>query len=236
MTTEVGSASEVKKGSDQAGADSPKEKAKEVTENEQNQLSEPEEEKGSQPGPAVESQSSPRRRKREKDPSESRGISRFLPPWLKKQKSYNLVVAKDGGDKKEPTQADMEEQILNKEDSLPEEESRAKGDAEEMAQRKHLEVKVEVKEEKSSLKSSAETQPAEEVRKDREEEKIKETQEDKLEGEAAKRETKEVQTSELKVEVASQKAAKKIKAVLAKVTLLDGTEYSCDLEVRRELS
>lgn len=51
----------------------------------------------------------------------------------------------------------MEEQILNKEDSLPEE-SRAKGDAEEMAQRKHLEVKVEVKEEKSSLKSSAETQ------------------------------------------------------------------------------
>lgn len=232
MTTEVGSASEVKKGSDQAGADAPKEKAKEVTENEQNQLSEPEEEKGSQPGPAVESQSSPRRRKREKDPSESRGISRFIPPWLKKQKSYNLVVAKDGGDKKEPTQADMEEQILNKEDSLPEEESRAKGDAEEMAQRKHLEVKVEVKEEKSSLKSSAETQPAEEVRKDREEEKIKETQEDKMEGKAANRETKEVQTSELKVEVASQKAAKKTKAVLAKVTLLDGTEYSCDLEKR----
>ncbi|XP_049994176.1 band 4.1-like protein 2 isoform X11 [Alexandromys fortis] len=232
MTTEVGSASEVKKGSDQAGADAPKEKAKEVTENEQNQLSEPEEEKGSQPGPAVESQSSPRRRKREKDPSESRGISRFIPPWLKKQKSYNLVVAKDGGDKKEPTQADVEEQILNKEDSLPEEESRAKGDAEEMAQRKHLEVKVEVKEEKSSLKSSAETQPAEEVRKDREEEKIKETQEDKMEGEAANRETKEVQTSELKVEVASQKAAKKTKAVLAKVTLLDGTEYSCDLEKR----
>ncbi|XP_075803334.1 band 4.1-like protein 2 isoform X10 [Microtus pennsylvanicus] len=232
MTTEVGSASEVKKGSDQAGADAPKEKAKDVTENEQNQLSEPEEEKGSQPGPAVESQSSPRRRKREKDPSESRGISRFIPPWLKKQKSYNLVVAKDGGDKKEPTQADMEEQILNKEDSLPEEESRAKGDAEEMAQRKHLEVKVEIKEEKSSLKSSAETQPTEEVRKDREEEKIKETQEDKMEGEAANRETKEVQTSELKVEVASQKAAKKTKAVLAKVTLLDGTEYSCDLEKR----
>ncbi|XP_057617987.1 band 4.1-like protein 2 isoform X6 [Chionomys nivalis] len=232
MTTEVGSASEVKKGSDQAGADASKEKAKEVTENEQNQLSEPEEEKGSQPGPAVESQSSPRRRKREKDPSESRGISRFIPPWLKKQKSYNLVVAKDGGDKKEPTQADMKEQILNKEDSLPEEESRAKGDAEEMAQRKHFEVKVEVKEEKSSVKSSAEPQPTEEVRKDREEEKIKETQEDKVEGEAANRETKEVQTSELKVEVASQKTAKKTKAVLAKVTLLDGTEYSCDLEKR----
>ncbi|XP_051031387.1 band 4.1-like protein 2 isoform X16 [Phodopus roborovskii] len=232
MTTEVGSASEVKKGSDQAGADVPKEKVKEATENEQNQLSEPEEGKGSQQGPAVESQSSPRRRKRDKDPSESRGISRFIPPWLKKQKSYNLVVAKDGGDKKEPTQADAQEQILDKEDSVPEEESRAKGDAEEMAQRKHLEVKVEVREEKPSLKASAETQPAEEVKKDSEEEKIKEAQEDKLEGETAKRETKEVQTSELKAELASQKATRKSKTIVAKVTLLDGTEYSCDLEKR----
>ncbi|XP_051020482.1 band 4.1-like protein 2 isoform X15 [Acomys russatus] len=231
MTTEVGSASEVKKGSDQVGADTPKERAKEA-ENEQNPLSEPEEEKGSQPGPAVESQSSPRRRKREKAPSESRGISRFIPPWLKKQKSYNLVVANDGGDKKEPTHADMEGQVLDKEDSLPEEESRAKGDAEEMAQRKHLEVKVEVKEEKPPLKSSPETQPAEEVRKDREAGQGKEAQEETPEGEAAKRETKEVQTSELKAEVASQKAPKKTKTVLARVTLLDGTEYSCDLEKR----
>ncbi|XP_060229253.1 band 4.1-like protein 2 isoform X12 [Meriones unguiculatus] len=235
MTTEVGSASEVKKDSDQAGADVPKEKAKEA-EDEQNPLSEPEEEKGSQPAPAVESQRSPHRRKREKTPSESRGISRFIPPWLKKQKSYNLVVAKDGGDKKEPTQADVEEQVLEKEDSLPKEENRAKGDAEEMAQRKHFEVKVEVREEKPSLKSSAETQPAEEVRRDKEEEKIQdaqeEAQEETQEGEAAKRETKEVQTSELKAEVASQKATKKTKTVLAKVTLLDGTEYSCDLEKR----
>ncbi|XP_028622281.1 band 4.1-like protein 2 isoform X3 [Grammomys surdaster] len=231
MTTEVGSASEVKKGSDQAGADAPKEKAKEV-ENEQTPVSEPEEEKDSQPGPTVESQSSPHRRKRGKDLSENRGISRFIPPWLKKQKSYNLVVAKDGGDKKEPTQADVEDQILDKEDTLPEEESRAKGDAEEMAQRKHLEVKVEVREEKPALKSSTETQPAEEVRKDKEEEVIQVTQEEKLEGGPAKRETKEVQTSELKAEVASQKATKKTKTVLAKVTLLDGTEYSCDLEKR----
>ncbi|XP_017650827.1 band 4.1-like protein 2 isoform X7 [Nannospalax galili] len=229
MTTEVGSASEVKKDSDQVGADGTKEKVKEVAENQQNQLSEPKEDKGSQPAPTAESQSSPRCRKREKDLSESRGISRFIPPWLKKQKSYNLVVAKDGGDKKEPTQAVVEEQILNKEDSLPEEESWAKGDAEEMAQRKHLEVKVEVKEEKPSL-SSAEIQPAEEVRKDRKEEKVKEIQEDKSEEAAAKRETKEVQTNELKAEKTSQRATKKTKTVQCRVILLDGTEYSCDLE------
>ncbi|XP_061063151.1 band 4.1-like protein 2 isoform X8 [Eubalaena glacialis] len=223
MTTEVGSASEVKKESDQLGADATKEKPKEVAENQQNQSSDPEEEKGSQSPPPAESQSSPRRQKKEKDPSESRGISRFIPPWLKKQKSYNLVVAKDGGDKKEATQAVGEEQILDKEESLPEEERQAKGDAEETAQRKQQEIKVDVKEEKPL--------PVEEVSKERQEEKVKEIQEDKSD-EAAKRETKEVQTNELKAEKASQKATKKTKTVQCKVTLLDGTEYSCDLEKR----
>lgn len=64
------------------------------------------------------------------------------------------------------------------------------------------------------------------------EEKVKEVQDDKSE-EAARRETKEVQTNELKAEKASQKAPKKTKTVPCKVTLLDGSEYSCDLEVRR---
>ncbi|XP_013365637.1 PREDICTED: band 4.1-like protein 2 isoform X2 [Chinchilla lanigera] len=230
MTTEVGSTSEVKKDSDQLGAGAAKEKAKEAAENQQNQSSSQEEEKGSQPSPAAESQSSLRRQKREKDPSESRGISRFIPPWLKKQKSYNLVVAKDGEAKKEPPQGAVEEQVLDKEDSLPEEERRAKGDTEEAAQRTPLEVKVDVREDKPVV-GSAETQPAEKVRKEREEEKVTETQEDKS-GEAANRETKEVQTNELKAENASQRASKKTKTVQCKVALLDGAEYSCDLEKR----
>ncbi|XP_069454524.1 band 4.1-like protein 2 isoform X11 [Ovis canadensis] len=225
MTTEVGSASEVKKESDQLGADATKEKPKEVAENQQNQTSDPEEEKGSQSSPPAESQSSPRRQKKEKDPSESRGISRFIPPWLKKQKSYTLVVAKDGGDKKEPTQLVVEEQVLDKEESLPEEERQAKGDAEETAQRKQQEIKVDVKEEKP-------LQLVEEVSKEREEEKVKEIQEAEILDEAAKRETKEVQTNELKAEKASLKAPKKTKTVQCKVTLLDGSEYSCDLEKR----
>lgn len=150
MTTEVGSASEVKKESEPLGADATKEKPKEVAENQQNQSSDPEEEKGSQSSPTAESQSSPRRQKRDKDPSESRGISRFIPPWLKKQKSYTLVAAKDGGDKKEPAQA-VGEEVSDKEESLPEGEGQAKGDAEETAQRKQQEMKVDVKEEKPSV-------------------------------------------------------------------------------------
>ncbi|XP_077910851.1 band 4.1-like protein 2 isoform X5 [Halichoerus grypus] len=228
MTTEVGSASEVKKESEPLGADATKEKPKEVAENQQNQSSDPEEEKGSQSSPTAESQSSPRRQKREKDPSESRGISRFIPPWLKKQKSYTLVAAKDGGDKKEPAQAVVEE-ILDQEQSLPEGERQAEGDAEETAQGKEQEMKVDVKEEKPSV-SRPEAQPAEGVSKEREE-KAKEMKEDKSE-EVAKRETKEVQTNELKAEKAFQKASKKTKTVQCKVMLLDGTEYSCDLEKR----
>lgn len=157
MTTEVGSASEVKKESDQLGADATKEKPKEVAENQQNESSDLEEEKDSQSSPSAKSQSSPRRQKRQKDPSESRGISRFIPPWLKKQKSYNLVVAKDGGDRKEPTQAVVEEQVLDTEESLSKEERQAKGDAEEAALRKQQVIKVDIEEEKPSV-SSPETQ------------------------------------------------------------------------------
>ncbi|XP_010637440.1 band 4.1-like protein 2 isoform X15 [Fukomys damarensis] len=230
MTTEVGSASEVKKDADHLGSGATKERAKEAAENQRDQLSSQEEEKGSQPSPAAESQSRPSRQKREKDPSESRGISRFIPPWLKKQKSYNLIVAKDGGAKEEPPQGVVEEQVLDREDSFLEE-RQAKGDAEETTQKTHMEVKVDVKEDKPAV-SSTETQPAEEVRKEKEEEEVKEIQEDKSEGQAAKRETKEVQTSELKAENASQKASKKTKSIQCKVVLLDGTEYSCDLEKR----
>nr|XP_015091289.1 band 4.1-like protein 2 isoform X6 [Vicugna pacos] len=231
MTTEVGATSEVKKESDQLGADATKEKPKEVAENQQNQPSDLEEEKGPQSSPTAESQSSTRpQKKKAKSPSASRGVSRFIPPWLKKQKSYDLVVAKDGGDRKEPSQAVVEEQVLDKEESLPEEEQLAKGDADETAQRKQQEMKADVKEEKPSV-SGLETQPVEAVSKEREEEKVKEIQEDKLD-EAAKRETKEVQTNELKAEKASQKGPKKTKTVQCKVTLLDGAEYTCDLEKR----
>uniref|UniRef100_G3TNU1 Erythrocyte membrane protein band 4.1 like 2 n=1 Tax=Loxodonta africana TaxID=9785 RepID=G3TNU1_LOXAF len=205
MTTEVGSASEVKKESDQIGADAAKEKPKEVAENQQNQSSDPEEEKGPQPPPAAESQSSPRRQKREKDPSESRGISRFI------------------RDKKGPTQAVVEEQIIDKEESLPREERQAKGDAEETAQRKQQEIKAQVKEEQPSV-SVAEAQVC------LERDCLEIFQDNKLEKFDSLMSTKEVQTNELRADKISQKATKKTKTVQCKVILLDGTEYSCDVE------
>ncbi|XP_068933431.1 band 4.1-like protein 2 [Petaurus breviceps papuanus] len=228
MTTEVGSESEVNKQAEQIGSDAAQEKPdEEASESQQNPSSEPEEEKSPASSTATVSKSSPRSQKKEKDSSESRGISRFIPPWLKKQKSYNLVEAKDGVERKEPTEAVVEEPVGEKDVSLPEEGSVVRGDTEE---RKRQDVRGDDKDEKHSV-SSAETQPAKEDSKEIEVAKVEGIREDK-QGEAAKRETKEVQTTELKTEKAGQKASKKIKTVPCKVMLLDGTEYSCDLEKR----
>ncbi|XP_851612.3 band 4.1-like protein 2 isoform X43 [Canis lupus familiaris] len=225
MTTEVGLAAEVKQEPEKVGA-AATERPKEAAENRQNPPSEPSEEPGLPP-PAADSPGRPRQ-KREGEPSESRGLARFLPPWLKKQKSYTLVAA---GDKepKEPPRA-VVEQVAGPEESSPEGERPHQAEAQERAGSRQQEVTAGVKDEKPEKPAaSPEAQSAEEVGKGKE--KVDEVQEDVSE-EAAKRESKEVQTNELKAEKAAQKAAKKTKMVQCKVMLLDGTEYSCDLEKR----
>ncbi|KAM9196502.1 band 4.1-like protein 2 isoform 1-T1 [Mergus octosetaceus] len=222
MTTEVGSETEVKKDPEQVGPDKAKDKpeeASETVENEKSGKTSSEEAQDSSSVPAPASHSSPSSQKKEKDSSESKGISRFLPPWLKKQKSYTLAEPKDEAKKR----AAGEEQVVEESECHP---------PEGMAQPKRiLEVvaennaKADDKEEKRSV-SSAETQPAKEDGKETEVEKVAEEKEEKQEKE--KRETKEVQTAE----VISQKSPKKIKTVQSKVVLLDGTEYTCDLEKR----
>ncbi|CAK7301200.1 Band 4.1-like protein 2 [Vulpes lagopus] len=225
MTTEVGPAAEVKQEPEKVGA-ATMERPKEAAENWQNPPSEPEE-PGPLAPPAADSPGRPRQ-KREGEPSESRGLARFLPPWLKKQKSYTLVAA---GDKepKEPPRA-VVEQVAGREESPPEGERPPQAEAQEHAGSRQQEVTAGVKDEKPEKPgASPEAQSAEEVGKGKE--KVDEVQEDASE-EAAKRESKEVQTNELKAEKAAQKAAKKTKMVQCKVMLLDGTEYSCDLEKR----
>ncbi|XP_048792558.1 band 4.1-like protein 2 isoform X2 [Lagopus muta] len=218
MTTEVGSETEVKKDSEQVGPDKAKGKPEEASETPGNDKSRKasSEETQDSPVPAPTSPTSPRSQKKEKDSSESKGISRFLPPWLKKQKSYTLAEPKDEAKKR----VTGEEQVAEESESHP---------SEGMAQPKRsLEIvaennaKGDDKDEKHSV-SSAETQPAKEDGKEVEVEKVAEEKEEK-----EKRETKEVQTAES----IPQKPPKKIKTVQCKVVLLDGTEYSCDLEKR----
>ncbi|KAM7061832.1 band 4.1-like protein 2 isoform 5-T6 [Acridotheres tristis] len=225
MTTEVGSETEVKKDSEQLGPDKAKDKAEEASETPGDQRSREtssgEAQDSSVPAPA--SQSSPSSQKKEKSSPESKGISRFLPPWLKKQKSYTLAEPKDEPKKR----ATGEEQVV--------EESKSQA-VEGVAQpRKSLEEAAENRgnakaDDKHSV-SSAEIQPSKEDGKETEVEDVAEKKEEKQE-EKENRETKEVQTAEIKIDNIPQKSPKKIKTVQCKVMLLDGTEYSCDLEKR----
>ncbi|NXW71058.1 E41L2 protein, partial [Hirundo rustica] len=232
MTTEVGSETEVKKDSEQLGPDKAKDKPEEASETPGDQKSRETSSGEAQdsPVPAPTSQSSPTSQKKEKSSPESKGISRFLPPWLKKQKSYTLAEPKD-----EP-----KKRATGEEQAIEESESQA---LEGVAQpRKSLEEAAENRQnakaddkEKHSV-SSAEIQvcvgrPSKEDGKETEVEEVAEKKEEKQE-EKEKRETKEVQTAEIKIDNIPQKSPKKLKTVQCKVMLLDGTEYSCDLEKR----
>uniref|UniRef100_A0A803V7D5 Erythrocyte membrane protein band 4.1 like 2 n=1 Tax=Ficedula albicollis TaxID=59894 RepID=A0A803V7D5_FICAL len=204
MTTEVGSETEVKKDSEQLGPDKAKDKPGEASETPEDQKSRETSSGEAQDSsvPAPTSQSSPNSQKKEKSSPESKGISRFLPPWLKKQKSYTLAEPKDEPKKR----ATEEEQVVE------ESESQA---LEGVAQ----------------PRKSLEEAPSKEDGKEKEVEEAAEKKEEKQE-EKENRETKEVQTAEIKIDNIPQKSPKKIKTVQCKVMLLDGTEYSCDLEKR----
>ncbi|KAJ7407905.1 Band 4.1-like protein 2 [Willisornis vidua] len=225
MTTEVGSETEVKKDSEQLGSDKAKDKPEEASESPENRKSKEASSEEAQDSsvPALTSQSTPSSQKKQKASPESKGISRFLPPWLKKQKSYTLAEPKDEPKKR----ATGEEQVIEESEThTPEGVAQPRKSLEEAAENQHN-AKADNKEKQSI--SSAEMQPVKEDGKEVEVEKVAEKKE---ENEEKQRETKEVQTAEIKTDSIPQKSPKKIKTVQCKVMLLDGSEYSCDLEKR----
>ncbi|NWU42035.1 E41L2 protein, partial [Hylia prasina] len=224
MTTEVGSDTEVKKDSEQLGPDKAKGKPEEASETPGDQKSR-ETSSGEAQDSSVPAPTSPSSQKKEKSSPESKGISRFLPPWLKKQKSYTLAEPKDEPKKR----ATGEEQVVEESESQALEGVAQPRKSLEEAAGNWQNAKADDKE-KHSI-SSAEIQPSKEDGKETEVEEAAEKKEEKQE-EKEKRETKEVQTAEIKIDNIPQKSPKKIKTVQCKVMLLDGTEYSCDLEKR----
>uniref|UniRef100_M3XKH4 Erythrocyte membrane protein band 4.1 like 2 n=1 Tax=Latimeria chalumnae TaxID=7897 RepID=M3XKH4_LATCH len=173
------------------------------------------------------SQGSPGSEKKEKDPQGGKGLSRFLPPWLKRQKSLTLGEPKEGAGREE--QAPCKEAVVGEKEQLLEAgEARTKSEVEKGAGDEQQQSKAVDKEEKHSV-SSAETQSAKEDQKEDTLERDSKIIQEKEEKEG-KTETKEVQTSETTVEKSPQKPVKKMKAVQCKVLLLDGTECAYELE------
>ncbi|XP_063166134.1 band 4.1-like protein 2 isoform X6 [Candoia aspera] len=211
MTTEVGSDTEVKE-SEKLRKNTGSENAGDAPESQKEEK--PEIEEGSPVLPTAATQRSP-------SSSGGKGISRFIPPWLRKQKSYTLSEPKDESKKRERPASEEETAVEEGECRLSEEAAQPKGKLEDISENVQQAEVGEREEEKRYVESQ---------RAKEDKEIVAEAMENKQDEEDGKRETKEVQTNEVKVEKVLQKTPKKIRIVQAKVVLLDGIEYSCDLE------
>ncbi|XP_051954067.1 band 4.1-like protein 2 isoform X10 [Xyrauchen texanus] len=166
-----------------------------------------------------------------------KGISRFLPPWLKRQKSQSQDKLSESSTPKQESVAIVKEEEEKKEVK----DEAGGGDAaspsteltEELKEVKDQSRPEEVQvEEKVKLKEksvgSADTQPARE-------EKVGETEEktDKENTEKVEEKNVEEQVTPQETSVLSPlKLTKKMKMVVCDVTLLDGSQFSCEVEKR----
>ncbi|XP_072533470.1 band 4.1-like protein 2 isoform X15 [Salminus brasiliensis] len=253
MTTEVGSETEVKK--------EPEKCSEEPQTEQQAEPSKSEPSTGADPQPASADPSEPdntdQQENAEAEPTspppssgqkKEKGISRFLPPWLKRQKSHSQVEPKESSaptDTPSQTLTETQEEEENgQEEAKKEEEEAGKApEGEESSQEEAglkeegeaaspvveqpaetKEVKAEVKEEvkaeevqaENNSVCSVETQPAKEEKEGRSEEK-------------AEKRGEEVQESSV---LSPLKLGKKMKIVVCHVTLLDGTQFPCEVEKR----
>ncbi|XP_043074896.1 band 4.1-like protein 2 isoform X10 [Puntigrus tetrazona] len=164
-----------------------------------------------------------------------KGISRFLPPWLKRQKSQSQDKP---GESAAPPKQESEEVVKEdqEETSQPKEQEEDGGGAEHSEEVKEAREEVQPEEkEKDEEKSigSADTQP---VREEKEgESEVKESDE-KEENEEEKKEEEEKEEQQVVQQEASVpstlKLNKKMKMVVCHVTLLDGSQFSCEVEKR----
>lgn len=161
--------------------------------------------------PSSPTEKSPGKLKKEKEAHEGKGISRFLPPWLKKQKSLSQSDSKEDH-KDNMAESSDEKQVTDEQVNSHEE--KPEGD-------KAVEVAAESKEDKLPV-CNAEPLKEENLGTEKVEEEVKNVEQKVI---------KVNQPVEAKKE-SSFKSPKKMKTVACRVTLLDKTEYTCDVEKR----
>lgn len=161
--------------------------------------------------PSSPTEKSPGKLKKEKEAHEGKGISRFLPPWLKKQKSLSQSDSKEDH-KDNMAESSDEKQVTDEQVNSHEE--KPEGD-------KAVEVAAESKEDKLPV-CNAEPLKEENLGTEKVEEEVKNVEQKVI---------KVNQPVEAKKE-SSFKSPKKMKTVPCRVTLLDKTEYTCDVEKR----
>ncbi|XP_051500775.1 band 4.1-like protein 2 isoform X3 [Myxocyprinus asiaticus] len=158
-----------------------------------------------------------------------KGISRFLPPWLKRQKSQSQDKPSESSTPKQESLETGEEKKEVKEEaggghtlSSSAELSEEVKEVKEQSRPEEVQVEENDKEEEKSI-GSADTQPVREEKEGESEEKETEKKTVKEEEPVTQQETSVL--SPLKL-------SKKMKMVVCHVTLLDGSLFSCEVEKR----
>uniref|UniRef100_A0AAY4DYC6 FERM domain-containing protein n=1 Tax=Denticeps clupeoides TaxID=299321 RepID=A0AAY4DYC6_9TELE len=182
-------------------------------------------------------------KEREQSGGAGKGISRFLPPWLKKQKSQTQVGPKESAEKEVSVEA-IKEGVQEEEDKnvggqeAQSEESKAKNETlgKEVEQEPDQEVKTDSKEVDKHSLGSADTQV--QCISYLREEKVGETNEKEPEEcekkeEPVEQKKEEDHSTKLETSILSPlRLSKKIKMVVCQVTMLDGTVFPCEVEKR----
>ncbi|XP_076872691.1 band 4.1-like protein 2 isoform X11 [Brachyhypopomus gauderio] len=229
MTTEGGSEAEVKK--------EPEKSPEEQQEEQQSDPSESAPNAGTEPQPAPDNQENVEAEPAEAEPAspdptstpspsgqkKEKGISRFLPPWLKRQKSHSQAEPKDSPAPSDtPTQPPTQEEVGTGQE---EEGTRGEGTAvqspgatQEVESREEEPEEEAVKAENSVI--GTETQP------------VKEEKEGDLEEEVQQQEEQKGEEQADSAGVSPLKVGKKMKLVVCHVTLLDGSQFPCEVEKR----
>ncbi|MEQ2236414.1 hypothetical protein ILYODFUR_012587 [Ilyodon furcidens] len=225
MTTEVGSETEVKEKAEET-VDQPDQS--ETAKQEGQELANVEEEE---------------REKGKGKEKEGKGITRYLPTWFKKQKSQSQTSPTK---EVPPTEEPVSKGTEGEEEAAPE----VNGHAQEVEEKEEEEVKSEEVKEATEVESasnaSAETEPAKEEKVEDTTERSPEKTKETAEGEEAKEEDKkkepeghveaeadggESQTSIFQSPLRLVRK-NKMKVVVCHVILLDGTDFTCEVEKR----
>nr|XP_019947299.1 PREDICTED: band 4.1-like protein 2 isoform X9 [Paralichthys olivaceus] len=218
MTTEVGSETEVKEKAEESAAQPDQsEKATEETQE-------------------VASAEGDEKEKEKEKEKEGKGISRYLPTWLKKQKSQSQTSPT-----KEVPPTEEASNTVEQEEEGPAPE--VNGHAEEVEEKEAVKSEqVKEQEIESHSNASADTEPAKEEKADESAEKSPEETKETTEGEVAEEEKKE-QEGEVQGEGEEGQTSifqsplrlvrkTKMKLVVCHVSLLDGTDFTCEVEKR----
>uniref|UniRef100_A0A8C7STW7 Erythrocyte membrane protein band 4.1 like 2 n=1 Tax=Oncorhynchus mykiss TaxID=8022 RepID=A0A8C7STW7_ONCMY len=249
MTTEVGSETEVRKEPEKAEEQPAAPESEPAATNQTDEAKAAEQSANDHPAPATDSAEAPAEAKEKQEEaqpadnatpqegedtpasppaSEKKGISRFLPPWLKKQKSQSQVGPKESqaAPKEEAGVASVKEEDGEKGEQAEAEQTSSPTAAQPQVEEEKINgevflVRSPAKEEKAA-EESQEKSAAEEENKEAEEggeEKKDEEESPKPEG----------GHSFIKSPL---KLTKKVKMVMCHVTMLDGSQFPCEVEKR----